>query len=96
MSAVLNGGAALVFVLTVFAPAQGADMTRYETVTLTDAPKATINLAYRPGVVAKHPVILMLGSIERGKLPSSDLKQSADRTEINATQHKDVVARNSR
>jgi dienelactone hydrolase len=42
---------------------------RYETVMLKDAPAATINLAYRPGVVKRHPVILMLGSIENGKLP---------------------------
>lgn len=45
------------------------DPVKYEKITLKDAPEATINLAYRPGVVAKHPVILMLGSIEEGKLP---------------------------
>ena len=44
-------------------------MPKFETITLDEAPKATISLAYREGVVAKHPVILMLGSIERGKLP---------------------------
>lgn len=46
------------------------NMVKYETVTLKDAqPEATINLAYREGAVKKHPVILMLGSIERDKLP---------------------------
>jgi len=44
-------------------------MVKFETVTLDDTPKATINLAYREGVVAKHPVILMLGSLENDKLP---------------------------
>lgn len=42
---------------------------RYETVTLKEAPEATISLAYKTGVIEKHPVILMLGSIEKDKLP---------------------------
>ena len=65
----LNAVALAALALLPCAPAQGAEMLKYETVTLDDAPKATINLAYRPGVVKRHPVILMLGSIEKGKLP---------------------------
>lgn len=42
---------------------------RYETVKLKESPEATISLAYRTGDIEKHPVILMLGSIEEGKLP---------------------------
>jgi len=42
---------------------------RFETVRLGGEPAATVDLAYRKGVVDKHPVILMLGSLEKGKLP---------------------------
>ena len=42
---------------------------KFETVTLKEGgPEATIQLAYLPGVVERHPAILMLGSLE-GKVP---------------------------
>jgi len=47
-----------------------------ETVTLKEGgPEATICLAYRTRTVEKHPVILMLGGLEKDKLPdwSADL-----------------------
>lgn len=47
-----------------------------ETVSLKEGgPEATIMLAYRTKTVAKHPVILMLGGLEKDKLPdwSTDL-----------------------
>lgn len=47
----------------------GKDNLKFETITLKESPAATINLAYREGIVKSHPVILMLGSIEQGKLP---------------------------
>jgi dienelactone hydrolase len=53
----------------------GAAVT-YETVTLDEPdPPATLNLAYRPGVVPRHPAILMLGALKEGELPawSTDL-----------------------
>jgi hypothetical protein len=34
-----------------------------ETVTLDGDPSITLKMAWRPGVVAKHPVILMLGAV---------------------------------
>lgn len=61
--------AALIALLALLASGAKSMPIRYETVTLKDAPVATINLAYREGVIEKHPVVLMLGSIENGKLP---------------------------
>lgn len=49
---------------------------QFETITLKDIqPEATVTIAYRAGVVKKHPVILMLGSIEKDNPPewSADL-----------------------
>ena len=44
---------------------------KFETVTLTNgAAPATIQLAHRPGVVARQSAILMLGSLDQKKLPA--------------------------
>ena len=53
----------------------GASVT-YETVTLDEHdPPATLSLAYRSGVVQRHPAILMPGALKDGELPpwSTDL-----------------------
>lgn len=51
-------------------PATEPDL-RFETVTLTEGgPPATLNLAYRTGTVARHPVILMLGGLDPQQLPA--------------------------
>ena len=50
-------------------PNSTSNEVRFDTARLDGTPQATISLAYRPGIVAKHPVILMLGSIEMGKVP---------------------------
>lgn len=43
---------------------------RFERLTLTDGgPPATVCLAWKPDVLARHPVILMLGGLEEGHLP---------------------------
>ncbi len=43
---------------------------RFETVRLEQGgPPATLRLAYRPGVVERHPAILMLGTLEPDRLP---------------------------
>ncbi len=43
----------------------------HETVTLLDGPPAArVDLAYRRGVVDRHPVILMLGGLKDGELPA--------------------------
>lgn len=52
------------------------DNMQFEKITLKETqPEATVTIAYRAGTVKKHPVILMLGTIEKDKLPewSSDL-----------------------
>ena len=42
----------------------------FETLTLNDAePPIVLNLAYRKGVVGRHPVILMLGAMRPGEVP---------------------------
>src|SRR4051794_32574009 len=42
----------------------------FETATLTNKlPKITIELAYRSDIAAKHPVILMLGSVTSNDIP---------------------------
>ncbi len=49
---------------------------KFETVRLKEGgPEATVELAYRAGTVEKHPVVLMLGSLDPKKLPfwSADL-----------------------
>src|SRR6185436_20113914 len=44
---------------------------RFETVTLKEGgPSATLHLLWCPGVVARHPVILMLGALEPGVPPA--------------------------
>lgn len=49
--------------------AQAADL-KYESVALTEAkPDATVQMIYRPGVVARHPVILMPGSLKENEPP---------------------------
>lgn len=70
MSARLIVLASLTFALAAGAlAASGADVIR-ETVTLKEGgPPATLHLAYRKGVVKRHPVILMLGSLDPKQLP---------------------------
>jgi dienelactone hydrolase len=49
---------------------------KFETVTLPGEPAlATLNIAFRPGVLPRHPAILMPGSLKEGELPawSTDL-----------------------
>lgn len=44
---------------------------KFESITLKEGgPEATVQIAYRAGVVKRHPAILMLGSLEAGKLPA--------------------------
>lgn len=55
-------------------PAIGCSMTsatqvRFETVVLAGEPTATVHLAYASGIVGRHPVILMTGSLKDGELP---------------------------
>ena len=41
---------------------------KFETVTLRDEPApATLNIAFRPGAVPRHPAILMPGAIKEGR-----------------------------
>ncbi len=48
----------------------GTAPLKFETVALDQRdPPITIELVYRPGSVAKHPAILMLGSVKPGELP---------------------------
>jgi dienelactone hydrolase len=53
-----------------------AGATKFEAVTLDQGgPPATVHLAYRPGTVPRHPVVLMLGALKPDNLPawSADL-----------------------
>lgn len=51
-------------------PSPAKTELRFETVTLDgNQPPARVRLAYRAGSVKMHPVILMLGSLEKDKLP---------------------------
>jgi dienelactone hydrolase len=63
---------ALLMILTPAAhagPAPRRDL-KLETVTRDDrSPPAKVQLLYRPGILAKRPVILMLGSLEAGTPP---------------------------
>ncbi len=50
--------------------AAALEPVKFETVTLTGDPApATLNIAYRPGLLSQRPVILMLGSLRPGELP---------------------------
>ncbi|MGZ5566711.1 MAG: alpha/beta hydrolase family protein [Limisphaerales bacterium] len=61
---------ALVILLISTAEAKASPL-QFDTVTLTDRqPTIKIELAWRPGVVAKHPAILMLGTAQSNSLPS--------------------------
>jgi dienelactone hydrolase len=59
------------FVLCALAPAGArAGELKLETVHPDDkSPAATVQLLYRPGVLARRPVTLMLGSVEKDKPP---------------------------
>ncbi|MBI3414961.1 MAG: prolyl oligopeptidase family serine peptidase, partial [Verrucomicrobia bacterium] len=75
--AVVVGFAALV-ARTTFSPSRalGSEArppaaVKFETVMLTNGPApTTLKLAYCPGVVSRHSVILMLGSLESARLPA--------------------------
>jgi len=61
---------ALVLLVSLNVAAQAKDDLKLETITPDDkTPAATVQLLYRPGVLAKRPVILMLGSLEADKPP---------------------------
>ncbi len=50
--------------------AQGETGLKFESIMLTDLrPEITIDLLYRPGIVEKHPVILMLGTLKANEPP---------------------------
>ena len=70
---VLAAGLIIVFGLAGYCADTAApekDALKLETVTLKErGPEATIQMAYRAGTVEKHPVILMLGSLDADKLP---------------------------
>ena len=64
----------LILIVLLIASTAHAEV-KFETVTLKEGgPEATIQMAYKPETVERHPVILMLGSLD-GKLPdwSTDL-----------------------
>ncbi len=61
---------ALVILLTSTAEAKASPF-QFATVFLTNRqPTIKIELAWRPGIVAKHPAILMLGTARSNSLPS--------------------------
>jgi len=73
---VLGHAATTVSVGNESAKSEAAPELKFETVTLKEGgPEATIQIAYRPGAVKRHPVILMLGSLDPDNLPlwSADL-----------------------